>query len=270
MNQATNSYTPIKAIGIIPARYGSTRFPGKPLVDIGGKSMIQRVYEQALASDLAAVVVATDDDRILAEVERFGGQAIMTGAYENGTARCMAVFQQICQNNPANGYQVLVNIQGDEPFIQPQQINSLIRLFEQGFDGIGTLVKRIESLEQLKNPNVVKVVLGAATAHGARQALYFSRCPIPYVRDQGEAQWFQTYDFYHHIGLYAFHVNFALEQYASLGTGQLALAENLEQLAWLEQGCMILTKATDLSTPAIDHPDDVLRALEWLNGNGQG
>jgi len=176
----------MKVIGIIPARYASTRFPGKPLVDIKGKSMIQRVYEQAKLANLERVIVATDDERIASEVERFGGEFVMTQQnHQSGTDRCAEVVQTV------TGFDVVVNIQGDEPFIDPEQINLVASCFSNPEVQLATLIKKIEGEEELFNPNIPKVVIGSQ-----QQAIYFSRHPIPYLRNAGH-----THQYYKHIKL---------------------------------------------------------------------
>ena len=201
----------LQSIGIIPSRYGSTRFPGKPLADIDGKPMIQRVYEQAIQSKLDDVLVATDDQRIYEVVQNFGGKAIMTGVHENGTARCVAAFFE-----HAMRYDILVNIQGDEPFIAPEQIDTILTAFELPNTPIATLMKPIQQLEELHNPNVVKVVFTKEIQKGIRNALYFSRSPIPYIRDQQLEQALAEGHFYKHIGLYGFSRSFITQQYTCL------------------------------------------------------
>ncbi len=241
-------------LGLIPARFASTRFPGKPLVRIQGKSMIQRVYEQARASSLLeTVVVATDDQRIFDHVQAFGGRVLLTRAdHVSGTDRCAEIAEQMPEA------EIILNIQGDEPFIQPEQIDLLAEtlLDNPGFD-IATLAKRIEQPEQLFNPNLVKVALG-----DRRQALYFSRQPIPFVRGQEPSEWLQHAVFYKHIGLYAFRRP-TLLAISKLQPGQLELAESLEQLRWLAAGYPIVAGITHLETRGIDTPDD-LAALDLI------
>lgn len=249
------------SIGIIPSRYGSTRFPGKPLVDIAGKPMIQRVYEQALQSELDDVLVATDDQRIYELVQDFGGKAIMTGVHENGTARCVAAFFE-----HAMKYDILVNIQGDEPFIAPEQINAVLRAFELPHTPIATLMKPIYQLEELHNPNVVKVVFTKEIHKGIRNALYFSRTPIPHVRDQAIEEALAAGHFYKHIGLYGFSRSFVTQQYTFMKEGRLEQLEVLEQLAWLEEHKTIRLIETHLEAPSIDTPADLEAALLWWQG----
>lgn len=241
----------MKILGVIPARYASTRFPGKPLVDIQGMSMIQRVYEQAKkSSSLAAVVVATDDERIFDHVKEFGGEVVMTHTeHASGTDR---IAEVISMNNYSS-YDAVVNIQGDEPFIQPSQIDLVCSLFEDPVTEIGTLIKKIEDAEELHNPNLPKVVCNVND-----DAIYFSRSPIPFLRGVEPEQWLNQHSFYKHIGIYAYRT-WVLKEIAALSKGSLELAESLEQLRWLENGYKISTAKTDLETIAIDTPEDLLK-----------
>lgn len=248
-----------KSIGIIPARYASTRFPGKPLVDIAGKSMIQRVYEQVTQSNLDKVIVATDDTRIYTAVQNFGGRVVLTGEHENGTSRCIEAFLKETES-----YDILVNIQGDEPFIAPEQINAALTAFEIADTQIATLAKQINTLEDLLNPNVVKVVFSNPIASAIYNALYFSRSPIPFVRDLPQEAWLTQEHFYKHIGLYAFSRSFLVETYPTLVTGKLEEIEKLEQLSWLAQNLTIRILKTTYETPNIDTPKDLEKALKWL------
>jgi 3-deoxy-manno-octulosonate cytidylyltransferase (CMP-KDO synthetase) len=233
----------MKSLGVIPARFASTRFPGKPLVDIRGKSMIQRVYEQALKSNLNKVVVATDDDRIAEEVTRFGGEFVMTAStHQSGTDRCA----EVVKNLP--GYDVVINIQGDEPFIDPLQINLINDCFADEKVQLATLIKEIHGEEELFNPNIPKVVIG-----NQQQALYFSRHPIPYLRDPSA-----THQFYKHIGIYGYKTA-TLLAITQLKPSLLELAESLEQLRWIENGYQIQTRLTNIETIAIDSPSDLLK-----------
>lgn len=235
-------------LGIIPARYGSTRFPGKPLIKLGEKTMIQRVYEQAKKSNLDEVIVATDDDRILKEVERFGGKAYITASdIPSGTDRCVAALE-------ASGLEasVVVNIQGDEPFIDPAQINAVLELLSVDRVKIATLVSPAQNQKEVSNPNRVKAVLSASG-----KALYFSRLPIPYVKDNDSA----TSDRYFiHLGIYGFKAETLLE-ISALNPGNLERAESLEQLRWLESDFEIFTAVTTERSESIDTPED-LRILE--------
>jgi 3-deoxy-manno-octulosonate cytidylyltransferase (CMP-KDO synthetase) len=244
----------LNAIGIIPARYASTRLPAKPLVDLGGKSMIQRVVEQARQAQLSRVVVATDDERILRHVLDFGGEAVMTSpAHPSGTDRVFEAYLQLGQ--PAD---CIVNIQGDEPFIQPGQINALLALFENGATQIATLVKPILTDEELFSPHLPKVVRNTAG-----EALYFSRHPLPYQRQQAQEAWLAHHQYFRHIGLYAYRPA-VLDALTQLPPSALELAESLEQLRWLEHGYRIQTAETEVETIGIDTPEDVERARQYL------
>jgi 3-deoxy-manno-octulosonate cytidylyltransferase (CMP-KDO synthetase) len=243
----------MKVLGIIPARYASTRFPGKPLVEIGGKTMINRVYTQCIKSDLSDVVVATDDSRIFHHVKSFGKVVMTSEQHPSGTDRCNEVAGKLTEK-----FDYIVNIQGDEPFIDPKQINLLISLLD-GQTQIATLIKKIESMEQLFNPNVVKGVKGTKG-----EALYFSRSPIPHVRGKEEKDWLAHQTFYKHIGMYAYRAD-VLPKIAALQQGVLEKAESLEQLRWLENGYSIQTAETNQETFGIDVPDDLKKAEEYLN-----
>lgn len=235
-------------LGVIPARYASTRFPGKPLVPIGGKTMIQRVYEQArLAKRVDEVVVATDDEHIFEHVRGFGGQVLMTRAtHPSGTDRCA----EIAAHYPDADF--LLNIQGDEPFIQPEQIDLLAEtLVQHPVCTLATLAKRITDTETLFNPNAVKVVFAPAAG-----AIYFSRHPIPYVRGVDMADWLTAQPHYKHIGLYGYRRD-TLMEIARLSPSPLEQAESLEQLRWLENGYRIAVGITDLETIGIDTPEDL-------------
>lgn len=235
-------------LGIIPARYASTRFPGKPLVMIDGKPMIQRVYEQALKSELDAVVVATDDVRIADAVKTFGGNVVMTSEnHPSGTDRCAEALENFKGN-----WESVVNIQGDEPYIQPSQINSVATLLKNGAS-IATLVKKIDSVEELTNINSPKVVI---SSNG--NALYFSRQPIPFQKGIAINDWLNHGTYYKHIGIYGYQST-VLPQLTQLKQGNLEMAESLEQLRWLENGYSIMTAETTENTVAIDTPEDLSR-----------
>ncbi len=238
----------MKSLGIIPARFASTRFPGKPLVDIGGKTMIQRVYEQALQSSLTKVVVATDDDRIAEEVSRFGGEFVMTAStHQSGTDRCAEVVKSLPD------YDIVVNIQGDEPFIDPNQINLVCDCFADEKVELATLIKEVHTEDELFNPNIPKVVIGHE-----QQALYFSRHPIPYLRNAEKENWLTAHQFYKHIGIYGYK-NAVLLAITQLKPSLLEVSESLEQLRWLENGYQIQTRLTTIETIAIDSPSDLLK-----------
>ncbi len=237
----------MKIIGIIPARYASSRFPGKPLADIGGKSMIQRVYEQVKGcTSLAEVVVATDDQRIEEHVRSFAGNVIMTSSkHESGTDRCAEVVSKI------NGFDVAINIQGDEPFINPLQIDLLCSLFNDPKTDIGTLIKKIDKQEDLFSENTPKVIVGSE-----QQALYFSRQTIPFLRGIPNTEWLRQHTFYKHIGVYGYKTA-VLQEITQLPISSLEKAEALEQLRWLENGYRIRVAETAYDTVAVDRPEDL-------------
>ncbi len=237
-------------VGIIPARYDSTRFPGKALVKIGSKSMIQRVYEQA-TKVLEVVYVATDDKRILDEVERFKGKAVLTSAHhKSGTDRAAEAIELISRQSTLQ-FNAVINIQGDEPFIDPRQIKLLIDCFNNPSTEIATLVSPLTSLSDLLNPNYPKVVLNKM-----REAIYFSRSPIPYVRDFPQEEWLNNFRFLQHIGIYGYRTNI-LKEITKLQPTSLELAESLEQNRWLELGYRIKTAETHLKNISIDTPEDL-------------
>jgi 3-deoxy-manno-octulosonate cytidylyltransferase (CMP-KDO synthetase) len=237
-------------IAIIPARYASTRFPGKPLVLIQGKTMIQRVVEQIEKSQLIDdVIVATDDERIFKHVSAFAKVVMTDEDLQSGTDRCAQVLSQL---DLPKGEIIVLNVQGDEPFIQPSQIDLLANFMLQNLDiQIGTLVKKIDDKEKVFNPNIVKCVFSKQ-----QKALYFTRNPIPFVRSKSQSEWLDTTDFYKHIGMYAFRGN-TLALVANLAPSALELAESLEQLRWLENGFSIGVIETDLETIGIDAPEDL-------------
>jgi 3-deoxy-manno-octulosonate cytidylyltransferase (CMP-KDO synthetase) len=237
----------MRAIGIIPARFQSSRFPGKPLADILGKSMIERVYLQAQSCHLLeAVYVATDDERIATEVERFGGQVVMTSPeLESGTERCAEVLQQIEQP------EVVVNIQGDEPYISAEQMGLILSCFHDENTEIATLVKLIERQEVLLDPNKVKVIMDEDDF-----AIYFSRQVIPYMRDLPQEQWLNEFNYYKHIGMYAYRSE-TLSELMALKPSRLERAEGLEQLRWIEHGYRIKTAITEEEAFSVDTPEDL-------------
>ncbi len=247
----------MKVLGIIPARYQSTRFPGKPLVDIAGKSMIQRVYEQARKSELLTdVIVATDDDRIWNHVRDFGGKAIMTSVeHLNGTSRCGEVISK------ESGYDVVINIQGDEPLVKPEQIDAVLALFKRDEVEIGTVVKRLHDSADIENENRIKVVLD----HSGN-ALYFSRSAIPFVQGKQISDWPETIPYFKHIGIYAWRTE-TLKKLLLLKPTELEKAESLEQLRWLYYGYKIATVETEIETPNIDTPQDLAAVIRALNEN---
>lgn len=243
----------MKSIGIIPSRYASTRFPGKPLIIIKGKSMIHRVYGQSMKSrKLTKVVVATDDERIYDHVKGFGGEVLMTDAsHANGTARCNEIISLLEKNG--EHFDVAVNIQGDEPYISPEQIDSIVGLFENSKAKIATLVKKISSSDELFDPNVVKAVMD-----NSNNALYFSRHPIPMLRGADNMNWLDNFTFFKHIGIYGYRTNI-LKTIANMPAGKLEQAEKLEQLRWLENGIPVTVGITDYESVAIDTPDDLIK-----------
>ena len=246
----------MKFIGIIPARYASTRFPGKPLADMKGKYMIQRVYEQA-RKVLDHVCVATDDDRIFNAVRSFGGEVVMTSAqHRSGTDRCFEAYRTL------GGHEdVVINIQGDEPFIKPEQIESLIACFDSPQTQIATLVRPFEAAEgyeALANPNSPKVVLNER-----HEALCFSRSIIPYLRGVEPAEWLSRHTYYKHIGMYGYRAD-VLGQITCLPQSSLELAESLEQLRWLQNGYTIKVGITTQETIGIDTPADLEKAIALL------
>lgn len=237
----------MKVLGIIPARYASTRFPGKPLAMIKGKTMIRRVVEQAWKSKLDAVVVATDDMRIADEVLGFGGQYVLTDPnHRSGTDRCREALDTL-----ETQYDAVVNIQGDEPFIDPRQINALVDLISEEETQITSLVRRIDDEDALFSTNTVKVVMD-----NEGKALYFSRNPIPFMRNVAREQWLENGVFYQHIGIYAYKAE-VLRQIAALPPSKLEMAESLEQLRWLENGLPIRMAVTNLMNVSIDTPSDL-------------
>jgi len=243
----------MKTIGIIPARFASTRYPGKPLAVIQGKSMIQRVYEQAVqAEKLCKVVVATDDVRIAHEVEAFGGNVCLTRAdHISGTDRCFeALGLQAIQ------YDAVVNIQGDEPCIHPEQINQIVSLLENGNDEISTLVFKIQKEDELFNPNTVKVIFDLTG-----RAIYFSRHPIPYLRTIAANQWINNHSFYKHLGIYGYR-SACLEKITQLSPSNLEKAESLEQLRWIENGITITVGITQYESFGIDTPADLEKVMK--------
>lgn len=241
----------MKILGVIPARYASTRFPAKALADIHGKSMIQRVYEQAIQSEmLARVIVATDDVRIYEHVKAFTPHVLMTSiSHQSGTDRCAEAYKLTNEN-----FDFIVNIQGDEPFIKPQQIDLLCTSLDKDTE-LATLIKKIEDKNTLFNPNVVKVVID--TNH---HALYFSRHAMPYLRNVTEHEWANHHVYYKHIGIYAYRQD-VLQKITRLPVSSLERAESLEQLRWLENGYKIKATQTPFDSIGIDTPDDLEKIL---------
>ncbi|HNV29813.1 MAG TPA: 3-deoxy-manno-octulosonate cytidylyltransferase [Cyclobacteriaceae bacterium] len=246
----------MKILGIIPARYASTRFPAKPLADLGGRSMIRRVYTQAEKSDsLTKVIVATDHLEIFEHVTAFGGNVCMTADdHVSGTDRCFEVLSKEIEK-----FDYVINIQGDEPFISPLQIDLLASLLD-GKTELATLIKRLENQEQLLNPNLVKVVFNKN-----HEALYFSRSPIPYWRGK-ETDWVHHHHYYKHIGMYAYRSDI-LEKITSLKVSSLERVESLEQLRWIENGYKIKVAETTHETIGIDTREDLEQARHHLRIN---
>ena len=246
----------MKFMAIIPARYASTRFPGKPLAVLGGKTVIQRVYEQ-VCSVLDEVYVATDDQRIYSCVERFGGKAVMTrNDHKSGTDRIEEAVEKIMSSN--NFADVIINVQGDEPFIQSSQIKTLMSLFDDPKTQIGTLGKPFEDMESVDNPNSPKIV-----TDNRGFALYFSRSIIPFIRGKEHSEWFGEYPFLKHLGIYAYRRE-VLAEITKLPQSSLEKAESLEQLRWLQNGYHIRVGLTNVETVGIDTPEDLKRAEEFL------
>ena len=243
----------MKFIAIIPARYASTRFPGKPLAMLGGKLIIQRVYEQA-SKVLDEVYVATDDERIQKAVESFGGKAVMTSSnHKSGTDRLEEAATKI-----GTDADVIINIQGDEPFIQKSQLETVKALFDDPQTQIATLGKPFESMEAVENPNSPKIV---CDVNG--YAMYFSRSVIPYVRGKEKEEWLKAFPYLKHIGLYAYRRE-VLHEVTQLPQSPLEVAESLEQLRWLQNGYRIKVGLTNVETVGIDTPEDLQRAEEYL------
>lgn len=249
----------MKFIGIIPARYASTRFPGKPLAQLGGQPVIQRVYEQ-VAGVLDDALVATDDERIESVVRAFGGKVVMTGTHhKSGTDRCFEAYEKA-----GGGADVVVNIQGDEPFIQPEQLRAVKACFDDEETQIATLVKPFTAADgwaALENPNSPKVVVDERM-----RALYFSRSVVPYLRNYDRSEWLSRHTFYKHIGLYAYRAD-VLRQITALPQSPLEVAESLEQLRWLQNGYTIKVGISRIETIGIDTPEDLQRAEAFLKAS---
>jgi len=244
----------MRILGIIPARYNSSRFPGKPLIDLKGKTMIQRVVEGAKQSRLLTdVVVATDDQRIVDEVHRFGGKAMMTSElHQTGTDRCAEVLR-----NWHEPIDVVINIQGDEPLVDPRQLDALLEVFADPEVQIATLASPTITMEDLQNPNRIKLVV-----NGANKAMYFSRSTIPNFNN-AKAEPLSSYPFLRHIGLYAYRAD-VLEHLSQLLPTKLEQIESLEQLRWLYHNYTIQVVETEIETPNIDTPEDVEKVLAFL------
>lgn len=253
-------------IGIIPARYASRRFPGKPLVLIGKKTMIQRVYEQA-SKVLDSVIVATDDVRIQKAVEEFGGIAVMTSTkHKSGTDRCSEAIENYYKPSLSPEFlsreqrnkerSIIVNIQGDEPFIQPQQLEKVMSCFEESDTQIATLMKPIELAEDIFDPNTPKVITNLLG-----DAMYFSRSPIPYLQSIRKENWLESYQFFKHVGIYGYRYDI-LKEITKLEQTPLETSESLEQNRWLQHGYKIKVKTTELESIAVDTEDDLRKIKE--------
>jgi len=247
----------MKFLGIIPARYASTRFPGKPLASLMGKPMVRWVYE-GVVDILDRVLVATDDERILHAVQGWGGEALLTSPdHRSGTERCMEAYRNLNED-----YEVIINIQGDEPFVHSSQIELLKTAFQNPSTQIATLVKPFSSdddFENLFNPSTPKVLLNSMG-----EAIYFSRSIVPYIRGKHHSEWLKSHVFYKHIGIYAYKSK-VLEEITSLAPSGLEVAESLEQLRWIENGYSIKAMVTHEETIGIDTPEDLERAVNYYN-----
>ena len=245
----------MRILGVIPARYGSTRLPGKVLMDIAGRSMLQRVFERVSRTrKLASIVVATDDERVLDHARSFGAEAVMTAPdHPSGTDRCSEALQAV-----GGGHDAVINIQGDEPFVDPQALDKTIQLLVDSPEAVvSTLIAPIKTSEDLHNPSVVKVVIGKK-----QEALYFSRAIIPYIRDVAEIhKWLQYGQFYEHVGLYVYRRDI-LMQYVKWPQGTLEKLENLEQLRLLENGYKIVCAQIANAAICIDTPEDLKQAQQ--------
>lgn len=237
---------------IIPARYASTRFPGKPLTFIKGQSMINRVYHQVVKSKLVSnVAVATDDKRIFDHVKEFGNVVYTSENHKSGTDRCFEAAQILYEKWNIKKNDVILNVQGDEPFIDPLQIDGLCKCFDNKEVKIATLIKKLDNPEVISDPNIVKVVI-SKTGY----ALYFSRLPVPYLRKRENALKAKSPVYYKHIGLYSYKFE-TLSQITSLGQSELEVSESLEQLRWLENDYRIFTKETFQESVSVDTPEDI-------------
>lgn len=250
----------MRFLGVIPARYASTRFPGKPLVDIGGKTMIQRVYERATAA-LEEVWVATDDARIEEAVKGFGGRVVMTSeACPSGTDRCREAVEKIAATT-GRSFEIVVNVQGDEPFLHPEMLEKLMSCFDEETADIATLANPVVQPEEIFNLNEAKVVLDKGN-----HALYFSRSPVPYVMEVEKAHWLEHHRFYKHVGVYAYKMD-VLRAITELPVSSLEAAERLEQNRWLENGYRIKVEITNHTSVPVDTPEDLERIQRLLDKN---
>ncbi|MCQ2249666.1 MAG: 3-deoxy-manno-octulosonate cytidylyltransferase [Bacteroidales bacterium] len=243
-------------LGIIPSRYASTRFPGKPLAMIGSKTMIHRVYLQA-SKAFSDVVVATDDQRIYDEVKGFGGNVVMTSeSHQSGTDRCAEAAVNYCKES-GKTFDAVINIQGDEPFVKPEQLMDLGKLFEDKNVEIATLIKEA-SEDELFNENAVKVIFNLNN-----EAIYFSRNTIPFMRGKDKAEWLKNFTYYRHIGVYAYRYD-VLQKITLLPQSSLELCEKLEQNRWIENGYKIKICKTDFEGLAVDTPADLQKILDTM------
>lgn len=242
-------------LGVIPARYASSRFPGKPLVEIKGKSMLQRVYEQTKLSNLLGyVVIATDDKRIEEHAKSFGAKVVMTHPnHPSGTDRCFEAYQLVNKK-----FDYVINIQGDEPFLHPDQINSLAEVCN-GSTEIATQMIKCTNHEVLFDTGEVKIILNTNN-----EALYFSRSVIPFIKNVDQKEWHNHFDYYRHVGMYAYKVD-VLERITKLPVSNLEKAESLEQLRWLENGFKIKCAVTNYDSHCIDTPEDIDKVLRLMN-----
>lgn len=246
----------MKIIGIIPARFASTRFPGKPLIDIKGKSMIQRVYENCI-SILSDVLVATDNSLISQEVKQFGGNVVLTSEnHKTGTDRCAEAIEKYEKQSGKN-FDIVINIQGDEPFIQKEHLTKIISCFDDSETEIATLIKKIEQNKDIFNPNKPKVIINKK-----KYAIYFSRSPVPYIRNHPKEEWHKHFNFYKHIGIYAYKSNI-LSEITKLQQSSLEKAESLEQNRWIENNYSISIDYTELESLSIDTKEDLQKALNF-------
>ena len=249
----------MKILGIIPARYASTRFPAKALAKLGGKSVIERVYQQAAKTQvIQKLIVATDHNDIYDHVTGFGGNVMLTStSHRSGTDRCIEVVRKLEEK-----FDYVINIQGDEPFVSPDLIDTLIGLFD-GKTQIATLIKPIKDAKTLFNPNVVKVVKSISG-----EAIYFSRATIPFIRGEEKEDWLGKHPFYKHLGIYGYRTDVLL-QIAGLSVSTLEKAESLEQLRWLENGFIIKTAETNLESLGIDTPEDLEKAKNLMKNESK-
>lgn len=244
-------------VGIIPARYASSRFPGKPLIEIKGKTMLQRVYELAAKSkSLSRVVVATDDERVFNHVKNFAGDVVMTDAdHPSGTDRCMDALLQLKED-----YNYVINIQGDEPFIEPEQIDELAAVLKDGKTELATQMIAVDNYEMLFDKGEVKIVLNTNN-----EALYFSRMVIPFIKGVEEKEWHTHHQYFRHVGMYAYRKD-VLQKITELPVSSLEKAESLEQLRWIENGFKIKCVLTKFESHCIDTPEDVEKVLQLIKG----